>query len=132
VRNTRFHGTSTSSSHIWPSSSSKRLLSGARERVGVARGGAAADHRDARRIDRHDEGGALAVELGAVDRADIDVLGEGRAGVHADLAAHTTPASERPTILSATRSADCRAAGSRSAPRRREGEEAAGAAISAR
>ena len=30
VRKTRSHGTNTSSSHIWPSSSSKRLLSGAR------------------------------------------------------------------------------------------------------
>ena len=34
VRNTRSHGTSTSSSHIWPSSSSKRLLSGARNGFG--------------------------------------------------------------------------------------------------
>ena len=47
----------------------------------------AADHRHALALDRHDEGRAMAVEVGAVDRADIDVLGEGRAGVHADLAA---------------------------------------------
>ena len=58
------------------------------EGIGIARRALAADHRDAAGIDRHDEGRALAVEHRAVDRADIDVLGEGRAGVHADLAAH--------------------------------------------
>ena len=47
----------------------------------------------------------MAVEVGAVDRTYIDVFGEGRAGVHADLAAQwvTMPAtSERPTILIAS------------------------------
>ena len=43
-------------------------------------------HGDARRIHRHYEAGALALKVGAVQRADIDVLGIGRAGVHADLA----------------------------------------------
>ena len=58
-----------------------------RERVGGARRGLAADHRHAGRVHRHDEGRTLALEIGAVYRADIDVLGEGGAGQHADLAA---------------------------------------------
>ena len=57
------------------------------ERVGIARRGLAADHGDAGRIDRDDEGGAMAFVVDAVVGADIDVVGEGRAGVHADLAA---------------------------------------------
>src|SRR5215831_14443233 len=78
VRNTRSHGTSTSSSHIWPSSSSKRALSGAAN--GLA-------SRATGRRQTTVTPGALTATVDAAVRTDIDVLGEGRAGVHADLAA---------------------------------------------
>ena len=58
-----------------------------RERVRLAGRDFAANHRDPRCGDRHDEGGTLAVDVDGRKRADIDILGIGRARMHADLAA---------------------------------------------
>src|SRR5689334_1464699 len=62
------------------------------ERVLIAHRNLAADRRDALRIDRHDESRAMPLDLKAAKAADINVLGKGRARVHADLAADNDPA----------------------------------------
>src|SRR5215469_9063195 len=61
------------------------------ERVGVARRDLAAQCRDARCTHPHDETGAMAFDLDAAHRADIDVLGIGWARMHAEPAADHDP-----------------------------------------
>src|SRR6516225_4662537 len=56
------------------------------ERVVIADGYLAADSGNARGVDRHDEARVMLADLNAIEGADIDILGIGRAGVHADLA----------------------------------------------
>src|SRR5712671_6843123 len=73
VRNTRSHGTSTSSSHICPFSSSKRLLSGARNGFAWRA-----------EIFRQTP---VAIAVHSTVGADVDVLGVDGARVHPDLAA---------------------------------------------
>ena len=74
-----------------PSSSSKRLVSGAVNRLPPR----AAIRRqivgNPQRRDGHDKARVVLADLHAVQRADIDVLGIGRARVHADLAAEHDP-----------------------------------------
>ena len=91
VKNTRSHGTSTSSSHSCPSSSSKRLLSGARNgfpwraetlrQTTVTPGALTGTMKVARWPSRSTSECA----------ADVDVLRVRRARVHADLAAQHEP-----------------------------------------
>jgi hypothetical protein len=57
------------------------------KRVRVAHRRLAAYRRDPLGGDRHDEAGAVAVDLHAVEAADIDRLGEGGARMHPDAAA---------------------------------------------
>ena len=61
------------------------------EPVAAARRDPAADRRHPERRDRHDKARVVLADLHAVQRADIDVLGIGRARVHADLAAEHDP-----------------------------------------
>src|SRR3989449_6026261 len=57
------------------------------KRIRVARRHLAAEHGDAGRVHRHDEGRAVAVAIHSGVGADVDVLGIDRARVHPDLAA---------------------------------------------
>src|ERR1700758_3672186 len=58
------------------------------ERVGIAHRDLAADRGDAGCVDRDDKGGAMLANVEAGQAADVEILGIGRAGVHADLAAN--------------------------------------------
>src|ERR1700730_18705992 len=57
------------------------------KRVLITHRNLAAYRGDARRVDRHDKGRAVSVDLETAEAADVDILGKGRARMHADLAA---------------------------------------------
>src|SRR6266567_7985929 len=59
--------------------------------VAVARRDLAAQRSGAGRIDRHDKAGAMLADIDAREPADIDILGIGRARMHAELAADDDP-----------------------------------------
>ena len=61
------------------------------KRVGVAHRDLAAERRDSRCTHRHDETRTMPANLDAAHRADIDILGIGRARMHAELAADDHP-----------------------------------------
>src|SRR6516162_1126017 len=58
------------------------------EGIGIAHRDLAADGGDTGCIDRNDESGAMLADVEAGETPDIKILGIGRAGVHADLAAN--------------------------------------------
>ena len=123
VKNTRSHGMNTSSSHICPSSSSNRLLSGAMN--GFDRASRPCGRRSSRPRRWSAPGTcAIALVVDVAAAADVDVVGEGRAGVHADLAVEHQAASVSLTMRAGCARPGSRACESRSARRPAKRDEA--------